>query len=108
MKSRQHAILLVRHADCVHADACVVDGRAGRQRRGPLQHVFERQRVEPLERHPVGEGLKLAAQVLHPEPFQLRVADHHGDVDRVWQHLQNVADKLRLVERYRHGRIVGG
>jgi hypothetical protein len=78
-----------------------------RQLGDTLYHLVERQRIEVLEIHTLGEACEIAAKLVDPESLQWRVANGHRDGGRVWQHLQNVLDDDRQVEADGHRGIVG-
>ena len=95
----ERLVLVVGHARRIADQQGEENERARRQRGHPLQHLVERQVVEPGEAHAVVEGLERLLKDRRPEPLERGGADHDGDVVRVGRELENVLDQAREVER---------
>ncbi len=95
----ERALLDLRRAFRVERKDRIEDDRMRRQLGAALQHLPEGELVEPAERQPIAEWLKLAAHLGAPEVFQPRSPDHHADAGRVGQQRQSGLDDARRVVR---------
>src|SRR5215467_6017412 len=65
-----------------------------------IEHLLERELVQPRETHSVCEPRKLALKRRRPIPFHLRGADNTHYVRRVWRELENIFYESGTVETF--------
>src|SRR5262245_6860878 len=97
MNSLQRVVCIVSHTAGISQQENKENKRAWRQLAQPIQHVTERQIVQPGEMDPVREDRKVALKCGHPILFQRRRTNHDSDVRGRRRHLENVFHKSRYL-----------
>src|SRR4029434_593201 len=93
METLERLILIVSHARRIPKEQPEQDERA----RGTLgqrhQHLVERQVVQEVKAHAVGEWLERTAKLDSPVPFERRSTEDDLDVGCVRRELEDVLDQ---------------